>query len=269
MRKCLVQRIKGAGERRLERAFTLVELLVVIAIIAILAGLLLPTLAKAKGKAQRTACLNNLKQLMVGWTLYTDENSGMLMQSESQFPVLGTNEPIWVFGSMANASEATDTNLLRQGALFPYVKNPSLYRCPTDRSEVNGVGRVRSYSMNYWMNGVEFKSGTQANYRRYVRFSQITTPALSGAAVLIEDHEDQIDDPKFFILAGSAPMGRFYDMPANRRHDYSYVLSFADGHAEAWRLKDSAMRNWKKPQTIPSNQNEDYLKLIEACTALK
>src|SRR3989442_14344933 len=60
-------------------AFTLVELLVVIAIIAILAALLLPALSKAKSKAHSIACLNNLKQLQLAWTMYADDNRDRLV----------------------------------------------------------------------------------------------------------------------------------------------------------------------------------------------
>src|SRR5688572_21525313 len=60
------------------RGFTLIELLAVITIIAVLASLLLPVLARSKGKARQTQCLNNLRQFSIGCVIYTDENEDVL-----------------------------------------------------------------------------------------------------------------------------------------------------------------------------------------------
>src|SRR5580765_2289518 len=118
-----------------QRGFTLLELLAVIATIAILAALLLPVLSKAKIKAQQTTCLSNLRQQGYGWSMYAADDNGKLVQS---YP---TNNPnAWVQGDMTKAAEASNADLLRQGALYPYNRDVTTYHCPADTGvNINGA----------------------------------------------------------------------------------------------------------------------------------
>src|SRR5262245_8725571 len=130
--------------------FTLIELLVVIAIIAILAAILLPTLARAKSTAQRTACNSNLKQLQAGWFMYVHDHNGSLPPNRAglqQFDTVSLGGS-WVLG---NAQLDTTTSNIEAGVIFDYINATKVYRCPADHSTVTGnptLRRFRSYSMN-------------------------------------------------------------------------------------------------------------------------
>ncbi len=229
-----------------ERAFTLIELLVVIAIVAILAALLLPVISMAKSKAQQTNCLNNQRQLQAGWMMYAQEQNGALPLNAGEIalysPYASTTNS-WVVGDV---TVSADFSFIQQGSIFPYVNNPAVYHCSSDRSTVNdtSVLRSRSYSMEYYLNGdmdpqYIHNLPPSAMTGVVTRSSEISRPA--AVFVFLDENEKTINDGIFMLYRD--PDQTWHDAPSDR-HSHGMNLSFADGHCEYWK--------WHSPKQMTS-----------------
>ena len=254
------RRGRRSGDPEREGGFTLIELLVVIAIIAVLAGLLLPSLSRAKARAVGIACMGNLRQMQIAWELYTTDHGGALVPN-AHSPASGRepDRPSWVGGWLGFDEREDNTEVrwlmdptfLHGARLAPYLQAHAVYKCPADRSQAPNQGtlkpRLRTVSMNCHMNGLEvlgidafWQSAAFVTFRNSSDFNGGSPAQLF---VFVDEREDSINDGYFAVdLDNQLGSHTIVDFPASY-HNESANFTFADGHAEAHR--------WRDPRTRP------------------
>ena len=247
------------------KAFTLVELLVVIAIIAILMAILMPTLKLAKEQGKRAVCLSNLRQLMLAWIMYADENDDMLVNGDTGEYSIHPDETPWVLRdwrlSPPDVMEKKRDAILN-GALFPYCLNIKLYKCPTGYP-----GELRTYSI---VDAMNCKNWSSFGAKMIKKRNRMEIPSPARRIVFIDDGG-----------AGDAHLGgwtvwtrwasgnnkwRWWDPPPIR-HGKGTTVSYADGRSEYWKWKDPRTIEWGrklKARSDPQEGNPDIIMSQEA-----
>jgi len=225
------------------RGFTLIELLVVIAIIAVLMAILMPALNRVREQGKRAVCLNNLKQLAMVWIMYADDNDDVLVNGAIGYSNSNqswgdhTNEVAWV-----DRIERTDWDAalqaIRDGALWPYLKDVKIYRCPTGRR-----GEALTYAIMFSMNAVCHTEVQGVLGACIKKRAEIHNPAPPYRIVFIDEGWMTPD-----AYAVNYTTEQWWDDPPVRHGDGT-TLSFADGHSEHWK--------WKGTDTIKRARSQE------------
>ena len=277
--------------------FTLIELLVVIAIIAILAGMLLPALSKAKQKGHGIKCLNNMRGLTLGWTIYAGDHDDRIPFAGSGTGVSGA----WISGQMdfnpANPSNWDTTVDLEKSVLWPYSgKTAEVFKCPADRSTIvptvgalagKMVPRIRTMSMSQWFGGFgnptmvfAGKNGwSSPPWKMFKRMGDLSDPGPSNTILFFDMREDAINTGGLLVSMEGYPntpnLAEWcdYDLPASY-HNKAGGLSFSDGHSEVHRWQDSRTMPAATPGVLlpnqgPSPNNADIAWMQERTTRMQ
>jgi prepilin-type N-terminal cleavage/methylation domain-containing protein len=262
--------------------FTLIELCIVIATIAILAALLLPALAASHPDTQAYQCMENHRQLILGWQMYAEDNNDLLPPNDYPYttayatlPASETNSvKNWVVGTMANGFDVALPNELIYPTtlLSTYITNVAGYHCPADNYIDTFAGHKvhpRSYSMNsavgtLWYDSSTYHGGngalpigsavqggwlpgavynpSQTTWFTYGKMSSFSRPGPANTWVIMDENPITINDGSIAVSAEAAAGMTYLIDWPAGNHNCAAGISFADGHV--------IIHKWLDPRTF-------------------
>ncbi|MBW8038781.1 MAG: type II secretion system protein [Planctomycetes bacterium] len=239
-----------------QRGFTLIELLVVIAIIALLLGLLMPALERARELARRAVCSANLRDLAIAWVIYADDNDGKIVNGQPNDPrqtvdPAFTPPKVYTEIPWARAIQL-DVNLdpdpmvskpdheltIKEGALWPNNKNVKAYKCPGGKAK-----HLRTYSMSCSLNGDRSPVGTLGPRASMLCVKNRSLVRRPHDRIVFLD-EGWVNNWSFRVKYSNP--GAWIDPPPSR-HGGGMTFVFADGHSGYWK--------WESKETVLAGES--------------
>jgi prepilin-type processing-associated H-X9-DG protein len=176
--------------------------------------------------------MNNARQLGLGWILYAQDYHDIALG-----PDHSSIAPAWCEGSAYRLPDAVDDRFITNSPTYPYLNSREVFHCPADLAGLEYQGRIvlrnRSYSMNAFMGDTQ-RRWTKSHadvYRTVRKLSDLTTPGPTAIYILLDEHENSINDSHFFPFNNLRTYDpRWLDAPSGRHGDAA-GMTFADGHS--------------------------------------